>query len=132
MTQNPFAVPDEVENILVNIWYPWTQAQREFLGCKGSSAFRHVAPQRGSTYADADEYTVKLNRNKAEKADWCIDRLSRNQQIAVDLHCANQNGAAVWRSGRLSPEDVLDLYQEAKAALIPDMILKELITREAA
>ncbi|MBO9331854.1 hypothetical protein GHR37_22155 [Achromobacter xylosoxidans] len=125
--QNPFEDLDAVEDLLVNVWYPWTMRGGRLPKLKGSAMFRDIPPARGAVWDDMDEREVRLAKIKAERAQWCIDRLPTMQAVAVDLHCANRHGGAVWRSGRLTPEQAMDLYQQAKAALIPDLIAKELI-----
>lgn len=127
---NPFVEPDAVEELLVNIWYPWTTRGCRPARLKGSAMFRDLPPQRGSVWDTLDEREVRLHKLKAERTDWCINRLKPMQAIAVDLHCANRTGGAVWRSGRLTPEEALDLYQEAKALLVPHLIAKELIPND--
>lgn len=130
--QNPFEDLDAVEDLLVNVWYPWTTRGCRPPRLKGSAMFRDIPPARGAVWDDMDEREVRLARIKAERTQWCIDRLTTMQAVAVDLHCANRLGGVVWRSGRLSPEQAMDLYQEAKAALIPDLIAKELIPNDYA
>lgn len=130
--QNPFEDADAVEDLLVNVWYPWTTRGCRPPRLKGSAMFRDIPPARGAVWDDMDEREVRLARIKAERTQWCIDRLTTMQAVAVDLHCANRLGGAVWRTGRLSPEQAMDLYQEAKAALIPDLIAKELIPNDYA
>ena len=127
---NPFEDLDPVEDLLINVWYPLTKRGGGPPRPKGSAMFRDLPPQRGSVWDDKDAREVRLMRIKFERTQWCIDRLPTMQAIAVDLHCANRFGGAVWRSGRLTPEDALDLYQQAKAALIPDLIAKELIPND--
>lgn len=123
---------DQVEDLLVNVWYPWSASDREFLDVRAPGMFRDIPAQRGAVYEDRDEMDCRLNRIKAEKVQWCIDRLPRMQAVAVDLHCANRRGPAVWRNQRMTQEQAHEMYQQAKQAMLPDLMLKELIQREAA
>lgn len=130
--QDPFKPQDEVEQLLVEVWYPWSRSERPHLGVKPSSMFRDLPAERGAVYADADEREVRLNRIKAERIEWCIRRRTPTQQCLIDLHCANSTGPAVWRYPRMTQEEQDLGYQRAKSDMLPDLVAKELIEKVAA
>lgn len=112
---------EESEQIeeLVMIWYGWTIRYRPQLGAprisvygKGSGSADH--------YVEAEEVDARIDADKAEQVDVCIDQLPWQKRSAVDIHaCRKASGISVMRNPRMQGVNIHVEYQAAKEILLP-------------
>ena len=112
---------DESEQVeeLVMIWYGWTIRYRPQLGAprvsvygKGSGSPDH--------YAEPEEIDARIDADKAEQVEVCIDALPWQQRSSIDLHASRKaSGIAVMRNPRIPAGEIHSLYQSAKDSLLP-------------
>lgn len=114
--ENPFR--ETLEDLLAT-WYHWTAAQRPHLGnARCSPMFRDARPSAGNVHDDDDLVAARLRAFKARAMDHLIDKLPRwEHRVAVELHVANRIGPRVWRNARLTPEQLVEFWEEAKGKL---------------
>ena len=126
MTQE---VSDEIEDLLLT-WHYWMAAQRPYLGApRVSPGFAHA--DTTDIYEDGDDRDAKINRYQAEQVGVCMDELCFEHRLVLSDYAKNRAvGAAVFRNPRLqylSREARHAAYQEAKAALLPRLLKRDLI-----
>lgn len=116
MMQNPFR--ETLEDLLTT-WYHWTAAQRPHLGnARCSPMFRDARPAAGNVHDDDDLIAARLRATKARALDHMIDQLPGWQyRVAVELHVANRVGPKVWTNARLTPEQLAEFWEGARAIL---------------
>lgn len=116
---SPLPPKTETVDTLLDIWYGYTLADRPHLGGgKCSPMFRHATPSSGNVHDDDDIVATRLRTLLAKDIDAIIDALPTWQmRVAVDLHAANRRRPAVWRNPRLTPEQALMFWQEARVIL---------------
>lgn len=112
---------EESEQIeeLVMIWYGWTIRYRPQLGAprisvygKGSGSADH--------YVEAEEVDARIDADKAEQVEVCIDQLPWQQRSAIDLHASKKaSRLSVMRNPRIPAAEIHTLYQCAKVSLLP-------------
>jgi hypothetical protein len=110
----------QIEELLM-VWYGWAKRYRPQLGAPRITPYgRHTEPDAGNVHDDGDEVDARIATDKAEAVDACLNELTTLQRVAIGLHVANKDaGAAVYRSERLPGEKQHQVYQEAKAELLP-------------
>jgi hypothetical protein len=120
---------DQIEDLLV-VWHCWMQAQRPYLGApRVSPGFAHA--DTTDIYEDGDDRDDKINRYQAEQVNVCLDELRFEYRLIISAHAKNKAaGSAVFRNPRLqylSPAARHAAYLEAKVALLPHLIKRDLI-----
>lgn len=115
---NPFK--ETIDDLLV-IWWLWSAADRPHLGSpRCSPMFRDARPAAGNVHDESSEADRRIRALKARAVEAAIDQLPTWQlRVATELHAANMAGPKVWRSGRLTPEQLAQYWQEAKEILEP-------------
>lgn len=123
---------DPAEDLIMT-WYRYTLACKPHLGHSNASPmFKDAKP--GLTrdidgQAERDERELRIARMQAQQVDVCIDSLPTWQmRAAVDIHAGNRHaGNRLMRNARLTPEQLHEAYQDAKALLIPMFIRRGLM-----
>lgn len=116
---------DEIEGLLEE-WYGWARAQREFLGhSRISPMFRNIDwSEVHDTGADVDD---RLHNITAEMVDACLGELKVLERAAIEVHLRNKT-AAVFRNPRLGTQaQHHQAYLDAKERLFPIMRRKGLV-----
>jgi hypothetical protein len=137
MTPNPFEDHDPVEDLLIRFWYPSLCAYRPNLGTgQCSPMFRDTQNNAGNVYHDdsdaADAADRAIHRIIAKSVEACVDALPTWQmRVAVELHAANRSGAHVWGNARMSPDQLLEAWQEARILLQTAFAQRELLEKVA-
>lgn len=124
-----FAQADAAEELIMT-WYRYTLACRPHLGHSNASPmFKDAKPTRGRTEETLDERDMRIATSQARQVDVCIDALPTWQmRAAVDIHAGNRHaGNRLMRNARMTPEQLHEAYQEAKALLIPMFIRRGLM-----
>lgn len=124
-----FAQADPAEELIMT-WYRYTLACRPHLGHSNASPmFKDAKPTRGHTDDTLSERELRIARSQAQQVDVCIDALPTWQmRAAVDIHAGNRHaGNRLMRNARMTPEQLHEAYQEAKALLIPMFIRRGLM-----
>lgn len=118
---------DEVENLLED-WYHWARAQREFLGhSRVSPMFRGA--ESSDVHATSDDVDARLQNITAEMVDACLNELKVMERAAIEVHLRNKV-ARVHRNPRLGPPaQQHEAYLAAKDALFPILLRKGLVKR---
>jgi len=127
MTQDQSA---EVEGLL-DEWYGWARAQREFLGhSRVSPMFRNVdSSEVHDTGGDID---ARLHNITAEMVDSCLNDLKVLERAAIEVHLRNKV-QAVHRNPRLGTvEQQHRAYIDAKERLFPILRRKGLVKADRA
>lgn len=120
---------EEVESLLEG-WYHWARAQREFLGYgRVSPMFRSA--DAGDVHDDGDDVDARLNAVTSEMVDTCLSELTTMQRAAIDVHLRNKIvGVSIHRNPRLGTiTEQHTAYQRAKDVLFPLLIRKGLVKR---
>lgn len=117
---------DDIEALL-DEWYGWARAQREFLGhSKVSPMFRQV--DSSEVHDDGFLIDEKLHSVTAEMVDACLNELAVLERAAIDVHLRNKV-AAVHRNPRLGTvEQQHRAYLDAKERLFPILKRKGLVS----
>ncbi|WP_238876170.1 hypothetical protein [Achromobacter xylosoxidans] len=117
---------DQVEALIME-WYHWSRGYRPHLGVGRVAAFA-----RGMTSDEAyddEDVDARLAATRGEQTELCIDELPWQQRSAIGVHAGNKAaGARVFSNPRLTPEQQHAAYQEAKAALLPALRRRALVT----
>lgn len=117
---------DQVEGLIME-WYHWSRGYRPQLGVGRVSAFA-----RGMTSDEAhddEDVDARLAAARGEQTELCIDELPWQQRSAIGVHAGNKAaGARVFSNPRLTPAQQHATYQEAKAALLPALRRRALVT----
>lgn len=117
---------DQVEALIME-WYHWSRGYRPQLGVGRVSAFA-----RGMTSDEAyddEDVDARLAATRGEQTELCIDELPWQQRSAIGVHAGNKAaGARVFSNPRLTPAQQHAAYQEAKAALLPALRRRALVT----
>lgn len=134
-SKSPFQAEDPAEDLIMT-WYRHTLACRPHLGHSNASPMFRAA-KSGITHdagTEADERDLRIARRQAEQVDVCIDQLPNwKLRAAVDVHAANRHaGNQLVRNPRMTPEELHEAYQEAKAMLIPMFVRRGLMSEELA
>lgn len=118
---------DQVEALIME-WYHWSRGYRPKLGVGRVSAFaRGMMPD--DAYVDDEDIDARLTAARGEQTELCIDELPWQQRSAIGVHAGNKAaGARVFSNPRLTPEQQHTAYQEAKAALLPALRRRSLVT----
>lgn len=121
---------DEVEALLED-WYHWARAQREFLGhSRVSPMFRDV--ESSDVHTTGQDVDVRINCITSEMVDACLSELRVMQRAAIDVHLRNKV-AHVHRNPRLgTPTQQHEAYLAAKETLFPLLLRKGLVKRAQA
>ena len=116
---------DEVEALL-DEWYGWARAQREFLGhSRISPMFRNV--DSSEVHDSGDDVDNRLHNITAEMVDSCLGQLKVLERAAIEMHMRNKV-AAVFRNPRLgTPAQQHQAYLDAKERLFPILRRKGLV-----
>lgn len=134
--QNPFGermTEDQSATIdaLLQEWWEHSDAYRPALGApKVSAGFKDY--RTGETRrADSDlrdDRDAKLREITCDAVGACIDTLIWQERTAIDMHCAaRQSGYSVIKNPRLSREEHVRYYGQAKLALLPMLRSRELL-----
>ena len=117
---------DDIEALL-DEWYGWARAQREFLGhSKVSPMFRQV--DSSEVHDDGFLVDEKLHSVTAEMVDACLNELGVMERAAIDVHLRNKV-ARVHRNPRLGTvEQQHRAYLDAKERLFPILKRKGLVS----
>lgn len=118
---------EEVEALLEE-WYGWARAQREFLGhSKISPMFRNIDwSEVHDTGSDVD---ARLHNITAEMVDACLGELMVLERAAIEMNMRNK-AQAVFRNPRLgTPQQQHQAYLDAKERLFPILRRKGLVKR---
>lgn len=127
--RRPPVIYETVESLLSDVWYPTTVGSPDLGVGKCAPMFRQVRPAAGNVLDDDEEIAHRSQSFLAGIIESCIDSLpTQRLRIAVELHAANGAGAAVWRSGRMNPEQTLSAWQEARPLLERAFIKKGLLS----
>lgn len=117
---------DQVEALIME-WYHWSRGYRPQLGVGRVSAFARGMTS-DDTYDDED-VDARLAATRGEQTELCIDELPWQQRSAIGVHAGNKAaGARVFSNPRLTPAQQHAAYQEAKAALLPLLRRRALVT----
>lgn len=122
MTEEQSKAVDE----LLEEWYGWAKAQREFLGhSRISPMFRNIDwSEVHDTGADVDD---RLHNITAEMVDSCLGELKVLERAAIEMHLRNKT-TAVFRNPRLgTPAQHRQAYLDAKERLFPILRRKGLV-----
>lgn len=116
----------EVEALL-DEWYGWAKAQREFLGhSRISPMFRNV--DSSEVHDSGDDVDSRLHNITAEMVDSCLSQLKVLERAAIEMHMRNKV-AAVFRNPRLgTPAQQHQAYLDAKERLFPILRRKGLVS----
>lgn len=123
---NPFedeSLGDEVEDLLALYWYPYMAGYRWGKGLgQNCPMFKDAVNEKGNVHIDdadaADATDERIRRIMAEAIESCVDQLPHwKLRVAVELRVANRRGPVVWRSGRLTPEQLAEAWLEARQIL---------------
>lgn len=121
---------DESEQVeeLVMVWYHWSKSHREQLGySRVSPGFVHAQTYEG--YDDSDDRDAKIARYDAEQMDFCINQLEVLQRAAIGIHAANKAACnKIFRSPRMTTEEQHRAYKDAKQALLPMLVRRNLVS----
>ncbi|CAB3640726.1 hypothetical protein LMG26788_03368 [Achromobacter pulmonis] len=117
---------DQVEALIME-WYHWSRGYRPQLGVGKVSAFaRGMVSEEAYDDEDVD---ARLAATRGEQTELCIDELPWQQRSAIGVHAGNKAaGARVFSNPRLTPAQQHAAYQEAKAALLPALRRRALVT----
>lgn len=118
---------DRAEALIMD-WYHWTKGYRPKLGVGRVAAFaRGMVPD--DAYVDSEAVDERLNATRCQQVDLCIDELPWQQRAAIGVHAGNKAaGACVFRNPRLSPQEQHAAYLEARAALLPALRRRGLLS----
>lgn len=117
---------DQVEALIME-WYHWSRGYRPPLGVGRVSAFAR-GMSADEAYDDED-VDARLAASRGEQTELCIDELPWQQRAALGVHAGNKAaGARVFSNPRLTPAQQHAAYQEAKAALLPALRRRALVT----
>ena len=109
---------EQVEELIL-IWYRWTIRYRPQLGAPRVSVYGKGS-HSADHYVEPEELDDRIDSEKAEQIDACLDNLSWQQRSAVDIHaCRKASGISVMRNPRLQAAQVHVEYQAAKESLLP-------------
>ena len=115
---------------LIEIWYRWSMRYKPRLGAPRISAYGRGAGS-SDTYVDSEEIDNRIESDKAEQIDACLDSLPWEKRSAVDVHACNlAAGNKVIRNKRMSTEQHHIEYQAAKGMLLP-MLRKRGMIRDS-
>lgn len=104
---------------LIEIWYRWAMRYKPKLGAPRISAYGRGA-RSSDTYVDSEEIDSRIENDKAEQIDACLDNLPWEKRSAVDVHACNKAaGNKILKNPRLSHEQHHIEYQAAKELLLP-------------
>ncbi|MNK33404.1 hypothetical protein D3C87_518850 [compost metagenome] len=128
---DPFihAQTDAAEDLIMT-WYRYTLACRPHLGHSNASPmFKDAKPTRGHTEDTLSDREIRIATLQAKQVHVCWEQLPTWQmRAAVDIHAGNRHaGNRLMRNARLSPEQLHEAYQDAKALLIPMFIRRGLM-----
>lgn len=114
--------------VLLDDWYAWARAQREFLGhSRVSPMFRSV--DSSEVHDSADDIDSRLHCITSEMVDACLSELGVLQRAAIEVHLRNKV-AAVHRNPRLGTvEQQHQAYIDAKECVFPILLRKGLVKR---
>ncbi|WP_438391096.1 hypothetical protein [Caballeronia sp. DA-9] len=116
---------DESEQIeiLLTDWYQWQAGYFPALGGgRVDPSCRNFAESdRHSDIEDrTDAAERRLKKKQAEQVDLCVDALIWQQRASIQTHMKNKlAGVEVWSNPRITFEEMHELYQDAKQALLP-------------
>jgi len=127
---NPFEEHDEVLTLLALVWYPSTLPVPKLGLPEYSPMFRDTPTS--NVYQNEEDEAAEADRRiralRARAIEACIDALPRWQlRVAVETRAANAAGASVWRNARLTPDELAEAWEEARALLEEAFIAKGLI-----
>jgi hypothetical protein len=120
---------DVIEELFI-VWFVWSSQYRPHLGAPRVSTY-----SRGFTshdiYIDADDSDSRIEKDRAEQVDACIDSLPGEQRIAIGIHAGNKStGNNVYKSLRYTTEQLHINYQAAKSAIFPMLMRRGLVPNE--
>lgn len=115
---------------LLKTWFAWANNYRPHLGAPRVSVYSRGF-ESNDVYIDAEDADARIDRDRAEQVDACIDGLIGEQRIAVGIHAGNLSvGNAVFRSIRYTKEQLHSNYQAAKALLLPQFLERGLVQKK--
>ena len=125
---------DQSEQIeeLLREWHHWQDGYRPALGgprcdptCRDyRSGDRFLTAREKAEIADE-----KMRKMRSEQVDVCVDALTWQQRAAIHTSMRNkQCGHSVWSTGEAG--DRHEIYQQAKEALLPMLMKRQLIKAE--
>ena len=115
---------------LLKTWFEWANNYRPHLGAPKVSVYSRGF-ESNDVYIDAEDADARIDKDRAEQVDACIDGLIGEQRIAVGIHAGNLSvGNAVFRSIRYTTEQLHSNYQAAKALLLPQFLERGLVQKE--
>lgn len=115
---------------LLKSWFAWANSYRPHLGAPRVSVYSRGF-ESNDVYIDAEDADARIDKDRAEQVDACIDSLTGEQRIAIGIHAGNLHvGNSVFRSLRYTTEQLHANYQAAKALLLPKFLERGLVQKE--
>lgn len=115
---------------LLKSWFAWSNSYRPHLGAPRLSVYSRGF-ESNDVYIDAEDADARIDRDRAEQVDACIDRLIGEQRIAIGIHAGNLHvGNTVFKSLRYTAEQLHINYQSGKLLLLPMLLERGLVQKE--
>lgn len=120
--------PHELESVryLLHEWVRWRKRWRpQYLGYPGQVPYLHQIRATVDTTSEPDDYDEKIELFQMRAIEQAIqNELKASQRHALHVVYLNEEGPAVWRSGRMPMKEIRRFAADAEVALVP--ILKRL------